>query len=73
MDGFEHQLKTLVKYAQERACSGAFAMYRPDFLTVACFDERGTLRIIADTKNEGDKLRTFSQLYAQINNFRHDR
>lgn len=73
MDGFEHQLRTLVKYAQDRACPGAFAMYRPDFLTIACFDNRGSLQIIADTKNESDKLRTFSQLYAQINSFKHDR
>jgi len=48
-------------------------MYRPDFLTIACFDDRGSLQIIADTKIESDKLRSFSQLYAQINSFKHDR
>lgn len=67
MDKFEHQLSTLLKYVRERLCPEAFVMYHPEFLTVAHFDGRGSLSVIADAKNSGDRLYTFSQLYAQVN------
>ena len=67
MDKFEHQLSTLLKYVRERLHPEAFVMYHPEFLTVAHFDGRGSLSVIADAKNGGDRLYTFSQLYAQVN------
>jgi hypothetical protein len=67
MDKFEHQLSTLLKYVRERLHPEAFVMYHPEFLTVAHFDGRGSLSVIADSKNAGDRLYTFSQLYAQVN------
>lgn len=67
MDKFEHQLSTLLKYVRERLHPEAFVMYHPEFLTVAHFDDRSSLQVIADVKNSGDRLYTFSQLYAQVN------
>ena len=67
MDGFEYQLKTLVKYAQERITPGAFAMYQPEFVTIGYFDVNGGLNVLADTRNTGDMLQTFSSLYSQLN------
>lgn len=67
MDKFEHQLKVLIKYVQERLCPGAFVMYQPEFITIAYFDAKGDLNVLADVKQTSDTLYTFSQLYAQIN------
>lgn len=67
MDSFEYQLKTLVKYTQERIVSGAFAMYQPEYVTIGYFDVNGGLHVLADTRNSGDMLLTFSKLYAQLN------
>ena len=67
MDQFEYQLKVLIRYVQERLYPGAFVMYQPDFITVSYFDVDGGLHVIADVKQTGDTLYTFSQLYAQIN------
>ena len=67
MDKFEYQLSTLLKYVRDRLCPEAFVMYHPEFLTVAYFDNGSSLQVIADVKNSGDRLYTFSQLYAQVN------
>ena len=67
MENFDHKMKIVVKYTQERLCPGAFMMYQPDFITIAFFDGSGNLNVLADVKHTGDSMQTFSQLYAQIN------
>ena len=67
MDAFEYQLRTLIKYAQDRITPHAFAMYQPEYVTVGYFDSNGGLHVLADAKNSVDVKHTFSILYAQLN------
>jgi len=63
---FEEQLKCLVSYAQSSVTSGAFALYRPDFVTIGYFDITGSLRVLADAPNTGDSHSLFHNLYEQV-------
>jgi hypothetical protein len=66
---FEDQLRALVLSAQMRVHPSAFVMIHPHHITVAHFDARGSLVIIADAKmsSDNDNTTTFSSLYSQLN------
>ena len=64
---FEDQLRALVLSAQMRVHPSAFVMIHPHHITVAHFDARGSLVIIADAKMSADNTTTFSSLYSQLN------
>lgn len=70
---FEDQLRALVLSAQMRVHPKAFIMIHPHHITVAHFDWKGSLVIIADAHMGTDNTVTFSSLYSQLNEAIRDR
>lgn len=66
MASFESHLNAIVLHAQQRVHPQAFAMFQPPHLTIAHFDQSGSLQILADTKIDSDYTKTFTQLYSQL-------
>lgn len=69
MDAFEFQLRTIVKYCRDRLHPTSFSMFDLNNLTIAYFDGQESLQIAADVQHKGDNTHTFTQLYAQVNEY----
>jgi len=63
MSKFENQLKAIIEHVQENLDNNAFVMYQPNFISIATFDKKGNVKILADAPMQED---AFTMLYTQI-------
>lgn len=69
MASFENHLNAVIMHAQQRVHPRAFVMFQPPYLTIAHFDQSGSLHVLADTKIDSDYTKTFTQLYSQLSTY----